>query len=78
MFTAKTFPSFPESVLSPRKRDESCVPADKVTLYALGVTAEMAINTLREECYRRLDQVHMLMCAVHGYGPCPGSGEDRS
>jgi hypothetical protein len=58
---------FSESVHSPRKRDKSCVPAEKVTLYALGVTAEMAINTLREECYRRLDQVHALMCDIDQY-----------
>jgi hypothetical protein len=56
-----------ETVHSPRKRDQSCVPAEKVTLYALGVTAEMAINTLREECYRRLDQVHILMCDIDQY-----------
>ncbi|KAI5452602.1 hypothetical protein NCC49_000762 [Naganishia albida] len=53
-----------ETVHSPRKRDKSCVPAEKVTLYALGVTAEMAINTLREECYRRLDQMHVLVYDV--------------
>lgn len=71
---ANTFSSSSESVHSPRRRDKSCVPADKVTLYALGVTAEMAINTLREECYRRLDHVHALMCAVDTYVCCDDSG----
>jgi hypothetical protein len=50
-----------DSVQSPQRRNQPCVPADKVTLYALGVTAEIAINTLREECYRRLDQLHALL-----------------
>ncbi|KAJ9118243.1 hypothetical protein QFC22_004152 [Naganishia vaughanmartiniae] len=50
-----------ETVNSPRRRDKANVPADKVTLYALGVAGEMAVNTLREECYRRLDSIHALL-----------------
>lgn len=50
-----------DSVQSPQRRNQPCVPPDKVTLYALGVTAEMAINTLREECHWRLEAVHALL-----------------
>ncbi|GHJ89863.1 hypothetical protein NliqN6_6265 [Naganishia liquefaciens] len=47
-----------DSVQSPQRRNQPCVPPDKVTLYALGVAAEMAINTLREECHCRLEAIH--------------------
>lgn len=58
-----------ETVNSPRRRDKANVPADKVTLYALGVAGEMAVNTLREECYRRLDSIHALVHSSQAYVP---------